>query len=468
MNIGSKGNISIMKKFYAIAVIIIQLWIMPYYAYAVTVTDVMAWGAGAWQGTTRVIPSLVRISGGAAAGSFYRIAFGWPGVAAMALCAAGSYMYAHRNDTGTLGDAIRSLLAQIGYRATADGVEKGTTAGEGSLTPNAAALAVITAKIAANGYTPSKAIWFSTYSLAIAAWGNSPYFENSTHTYYYAGNWSSGAAGYGEIVRHSGAAGHAHTFPGIDQLWFGYVYFCYPNTGSGGAVTAETTWVSKTAAQMQTDAGTALADGTITDAEKNLWANLEPIFANALRTNDTSILGLSNGAGKTLDQVINEQSEAAINTDSTLAEESTGVIEAINNLTNRIGDLITGAVTSMTTAIQNALGLSDTVADQTNTGIDVNENDTVIDSATIAGELNAQKAVTTGYLDSLFDSITGLADRMKTKVESMVNAGSGVCSLSFSVYGQNQSLDFCSIDFSAIRAALLFVATIAAVMIILL
>lgn len=458
MNNGSKGSISIMKKFITIAVLLIHLWILPFYAYAVTVSDVMAWGAGAWQGTTRIIPSLVKISGGAAAGNFYRVAFGWPGVAAMAVCLAGQYAYNHRNDTGALGDAIRAFLTLIGYRATVDGVEKGVQATEGYLTPNQAALDSMPS-IYGTG-TPRLLLWFSNETAAHTAYGTTWWHSGMQ---YIAGAAYATNAGRSDISLHPAHTGACSVGIGNNTK---YIVFLFPR--GSGSVTAETSWQTKTAAQLQTDATTALSDGTVAEAEKSLWTNFESIISTALRTNDTSVLGMTNSGGKTLDTAINEQTEAAINTDSTPAEGSTGVIEAINNLTNRIGDLITGAVTSMTTAIQNALGLSDTVADQTNTGIDVNENDTVIDSATIAGELNAQKAVTVGYLDALFDAITGLADRMKAKVESMVNAGSGVCSLSFSVYGQNQSLDFCSIDFSAIRAALLFVATIAAVMIILL
>lgn len=450
------------KKTLQTILVIFLVLIVVSTAYAITVDKVLAWGAGAWSGTSRIIPSLVKIAGGQGAGTFYRIAFGWPGVAVMATCLAGQYMWDHRNDEGALGDAIRAFLGYMGYRATSTGVQKGTLAGEGNLTPNAAASSAVASFL--SQYPGIQVYWFTTAALADAAQGGSYWCTYGGYMTYINSGTNTANAECRAVTRHNGTHPPG-THTGIGRADYGYMAFCYPK--GAGAVTADTTWTDKTVGQMATDAEAKLNDGTQDATEKALWEEVEKKIGEALRTNDRTILDRTNSTGKKVEDAVKEQTEAAVNAESTPEEDSVGVIEAIMNLTNTIVEEFGKLANTISTAVSSALGLNDAV-DVSTTAIDANENDTVTDTAIITSEINTQKEATEGYLDALFDSVSGLADRMKDKIETMVGAGSGVCSLQFSVYGQTQTLDFCNIDFSAIHTAVLFVATVAAAMIIIL
>lgn len=452
-----------MKKYVALTFIIVYTILLPFNAYAVTVTSVLAWGSGQWTGSTRIIPSLVRVVGGPTAGAFYRTAFPIAGIVIMAGSFLGQYAYDHFDDQTQFGAAVRALAAQVGYRKESGQLQKGSPAGEGSLTPNAAALNSVQTFINSVG-SPKTVHWFSTYALAAAAHGTNYWCSYGGAMTYINSGTNQANAEIVAVTRHN-VTHPPGTHTGIGETGYMYMIFAYPK--GSGSVTAETQWTNKTPAQMAADLATALGDGTLTDTEKSLWSTLENEIARAILDSDGGILGLVNPVNsKTLDQNIKEQTEAAINADSTPAESDTGIIDAITSLPQRIVDAISVLITETLNTVKSWIGVEDEVADVSQQDIDEAENDNVIDTSVITGEVDAAKTQTEGYLDALFTSISGLSTRMKDKVESMVNVGSGVCSLSFSSYGQTAVLDFCSIDFTVIKAAILFVATVAAAMII--
>lgn len=459
------------KKILTTVLVISLVFIVVGTAYAVTIDKVIAWGTGTWSGTSRIIPTLAKIAGGQAAGNFYRVAFGWPGVAVMATCLAGQYIYNHRNDEGALGDAIRAFLGYIGYRATESGVEKGVAAGEGSLTPNADAQATIDAYKTANGYTNSETFWFSSYAKAAAAFGNPPYYAIGKVTVGIAGNWQGTNAGSAQVTRHNAhpanepcpvpSNGRAH-----NTTW--YMIFAYPR--GSGSVTAETIWESKTPAQLGTDAEAKLTDGTQDATEKTLWEELEKKISEALRTNDTSTLTKTNAAGKTLQDAIKEQTEAAINGESTPAEDSVGVIEAIMNLTNTLVEqmgIIGNYLLGLPQTIANALGGN---IEGTNPPSPPEENPDISQLTTDFG-LEDKKDTEKDLMKTLLDNISSSFDEFRQTItealQNMVEV-SGSCGVfSTTVYGNDFALNYCEFDFSALKSGILFVAGLYAFLILL-
>lgn len=457
------------KKILTTVLIISLVLIVVGTAYAVTIEKVIAWGTGAWSGTSRIIPSLAKIAGGQAAGNFYRVAFGWPGVAVMATCLAGQYIYDHRNDEGALGDAIRAFLGHIGYRATVTGVQKGTLAGEGSLTPNQAASDEMAARVAQLGISPVTVFWFSSYSAAAAAFGSADYWcSYGGKMSVITGDWAGTNAGHATVTRHNGT--HPPGVHTAGKIPDGYRYYVFAYPRGAGAVTAETNWVDRTPAQLQTDAEAKLTDGTQDATEKTLWEELEKKISEALRTNDTATLTKTNAAGKTLQDAINEQTEAAVNSESTPAEDSVGVIEAIMNLTNTLVEkmgIIGNYILGLPQTITNALGGN---IEGTNPPSPPEENPDISQLITDFG-LEDKKDTEKNLMKTLLDNISSSFDEFRQTItgalQNMVEV-SGSCGVfSTTVFGNDFALNFCEFDFSALKSGILFVAGLYAFLILL-
>jgi len=71
-------------------------------------------------------------------------------------------------------------------------------------------------------------------------------------------------------------------------------------------------------------------------------------------------------------------------------------------------------------------------------------------------------------LDELWNVTGGLRDDIEAKMQNLIGAGGGLCSLSFDVFGRTCYFNFCDIDMSAIRTVVVAVGIIAAMMIVIL
>lgn len=419
--------------------------------YAVTGTDVLRIGAGVWSGTTRIIPTLAKVAGGAAGGAWYRVPFSPAGIGIMLACLTGQYLWNHYDDDSQLGEAIRAVAAQVGYRKGSSGQPQ-----YGSINY---------APIAGSAYANSVASIKSTAPRT--TWGTLVYESHSTTSALRASSYSAYWTAHPEystwasFTADNGNASCIGKYNYYNQGQ-GYAIMCYPTSNVAGSIAQQTTWVDKTVAQAQTDFQTAVTDATQTDAERSLWDAVEGQIATDLDATTTSgILQATNSAGKTLDTALNEQAEAGINSESTPAEGSTGVIDAIKSLY----ELIKNGISSVIASISSALGLSDTVADVSTQGIDANENTTVVDGAGGEVDLTAKKAELSGILDTLWNAVGSLRGRVEEKINSMIGSSGSVCSVTFEYYGTH-AISFCDIDMTIIRSAVIVVATIAAVMII--
>lgn len=453
------------RKILTTVLVISLVFIVVGTAYAVTVDKVIAWGAGAWSGTSRIIPSLVKIAGGQAAGNFYRVAFGWPGVAVMATCLAGEYIYNHRNDEGALGDAIRAFLGYIGYRATAGGVEKN----EGQIYQPVAGSALATKAEQLRQYmidnmacTSATVIFY--LNAADAAAGRDSYLSNhGAHSVYLFNTYS---PGYPQMATVYGAK-HNTT----DEYANGQgVAHCYPNPGYENQLTGTDKWVSKTPAEMQADAEAKLTDGTQDATEKTLWEELEKIISKALRTNDTATLTKTNTAGKSLEDAIKEKTEAAIKADSTPAEQSSGVIDAILKLTNTLVDqvgLVLTKLMALPGQIASAIG-GDIGGTTPPTPPDETPGVTeILTEIGMDDKKTSEKTIMKELLDTITESFDEFRQTITEALQNMVEV-SGSCGVfSTTVYGNDFALNFCELDFSALKSGILFIAGLYAFLILL-
>jgi hypothetical protein len=124
------------------------------------------------------------------------------------------------------------------------------------------------------------------------------------------------------------------------------------------------------------------------------------------------------------------------------------------------------AITEGFTGLKSWIGFSDVPADVTNTGMDPNENATVLGEEGIETEVTAEQEKTTGILEGLWTATSALRIDIESKIGGMITPGSGVCSLNTSIWGVTLEFGVCDVDFSVFRTVIIAIGAIVAVMIV--
>jgi hypothetical protein len=124
-----------------------------------------------------------------------------------------------------------------------------------------------------------------------------------------------------------------------------------------------------------------------------------------------------------------------------------------------------GWIDVLVSKFRQLFGLDTPMDDVTETGVNPNENETVLPESEIAQKKTDEGEVTTGILDRLWDAVGGLRNRITAKIEQALPSGTGVCSLSTSVWGHDFTISFCDLDLSVWRNCIICLGVISACLI---
>lgn len=420
----------------------------------VNVTEMIKIGQGRYwvPPSTRHLPVYVRTAGSVVGRNWWKAGLGWGSIAIIAGSVAIDF---YKEYYGT--SPISDFLAAFGIRRTGSIWEAIEDLNEGEYLPNQAALDSLNDTLAANGVTGTVTVrWYSTYQIAHAAQAGS--FDNATGSGK-NGIWGSNSNCRWDAWYHNVGADpswhipHHKYQPFIPYSYNGWVVFAAPN--NQGSVYTQGSWSSITDSQAMAKIRERWGDSDGSSSlDKAAWETIEGKIAKDLDDGNlsgaTSVLDDVNPQNsKTTKENMEDAVEDDINDETEPDDEGTGWLEQIYKI---LKDFI------------GSIGLTAKNPD------DVPESQTqeqIINQQQIDTDLLAEKGKTVTYLESLWDSIDGLNDVVKGKIEALLGAG-GACSvLSETLYGAEVSIDFCSIDWSAFRTFIIAIGAICACLIVL-
>lgn len=432
----------------------VMVCLMPTWARAQTVvTEMIKIGEGRYwlpppSATTRSLPVQITTTGTVAGTAWWRVGLSW---ASIAIIAGSVAIDTYNNGTGIA--AIDDFLNKYGL--IRDGTQWKKANGTTWEPDDPQAAVNLGAYCTSHGWVPYRIFWWSTNAEATANQGSSPYWEQ-----YYTTSITGGGNFGGVLVncvnRHNGHTGTctAPGSPGTQTIYFIHAY--------GTARHQVPNYENRTTEQAQSDIRAAWGSSTGDATDKAAWEHIEQAMKDQMDTdpNGGIMANVNPNNSKTTNTNLKEGVQSAIDNSGGRTDD-----QGASNQQLSLLDKIWKAIVEGFTGVKQWIGFNDAPADVTNTGIDANENETVLDEPGTATEIQTKQAETTGILDNLWDSVTNLRGRVETKLGSMINQGSGVCSVSFEFYGTH-SISFCDIDWTIPRAVIICVATMAAVLIV--
>lgn len=203
---------------------------------------------------------------------------------------------------------------------------------------------------------------------------------------------------------------------------------------------------------------------------KKIYESLENDIGNSINNNNTTDKTNTPdpGSGKSPKQKLTEEVKNSL---------SPEVKQQINN-----GNTITNnTVISNTSNIPEAREITaDSIAtklktmmfgdetDITYKNIDASENSTIINDPANTLKTSQEKQKTKEFLDGLKTKTTNFTNKIKELLNNMINAQAGVCKLEYTVFSQSHEINFCNINFDALKNVIMAVSCIVAVMILIL
>ena len=439
-----------MKGIITKSIIILLLISIPGYSYAnpTTVQWVEKMADGVWNGTTKVIPALVKTVGAVAGTKWWKVGMGWGSLAVLAGCIGYEGYVALYGE-----DPIRDWLNSKGLFIE-DGTPKQITAlGEGNYIPNIDAWNSVASFLA--NYPGIKVYWFSTYALAAAAQGGNYWCTYGNSMTYINSGTNQANAECVAVTRHNNTHPPG-THTGIGRSDIGYMAFCYPK-GSGSVANQGKKEIT-TAAFEDAAADAWDADNGSTEKAKKAMDKIIDAIVNAINTAPWGdIMSRVNpNTQQTTRQAVNKAVQDAIDGGDEVADEAVGTLAQILKAIVALAKAIANAISEL-------LGLDE---GSVNDVPEAETNDEIIGEGVVDDQIDDEKGIMTGFLESVWDSVDGLRDTITGKINTMIGAGGSCSILSTDVYGGTFSIDFCSIDWTAWRYMILAVASIAACLIV--
>lgn len=436
-----------MKKL-MIAFMIVVL--MPQILVASTsVSFVERWGLGAaWEGTKRVAPILARTTGDVVGSKWWKVGFGWGSLALMAGCIGWETYKALGGDPAS---DIAAWLNKVGLRWEGNQGQKksGSVYQPKAGSATAASVEAYKAWLKAN-YVPSsqsQLVYFYTSSaLSLAA----QQAADHTGEVWLTANVQPGATGF------SCTGAYGRTSDWRTRSW------CYSTTPADFETVDQ--WTNKTDTQMATEISTAWSNTTGDAIDKEAWVALESaVVVPAVNDDPYGLVmaGVNPVTSKTLRDTLTDAVETDINDDA--QEDDTDESGTLKEILKAILALPKTIATAITNSITSLFGLSETVPSAVE---ESDSQETIVGQEAINTMKSNEQEVTTGFLDDLWESVNGVKSEIDLKMQALIDINGSCSVMSESVWGATVGIDFCSIDYSALRAIMLALAAICACMIV--
>lgn len=420
------------KAFFIKLVVIVLLLSVIGLAYATTLATVVKMGAGSWSGTTRLAPMLFK------AGNVAKwIATGITPTG-LAITAGAILLDWSVNNVDKL-QKFGAWLAGNNYRVSGGSYQSnnmswGYTAGSNEAT--------------------NQESWVSWATSAFAGWGSLNFEIYPTVATYNARKAVLSGAGYNQ---RSGLP--SYTYIGVDCYEKGTVpnetlYFLSHPATDNQHVGSTDNWQNVPASTVLTKFNTDINNGVST--AQNAYSEFEEAMKRALEGTITpylsNILSATNSSGQTLKSLLDTQARSAVIDQVTALEAANDAVSSGDDLDEIMKDT------------QEKEGETiDDIEDIQDTGIDSEENDTVLSDIGTSEE----KAYTKTILDKLKTAINALRDAVLGKVNAIISGGSGSCKVDVVLWEKTVELSFCDIDLTALRAIIISIGALCAVLIIL-